>query len=145
MDQAFDNILQTLEDFKKTPESRGLDLRLDLAEIIIRNLNARGWSQRKLAAASGMKESQLSRVIHSNANCTLDTVGRILFALDARARLEEVECSDSFSFRYIDETGQESDFTINSQACTHGKEIQTSVETAQDRQIPHYREIAEER
>lgn len=145
MDQAFKNILQTLEDFKKTPESRGLDLRLDLAEIIIRNLNVRGWSQRELAAASGMKEPQLSRVIHSNANCTLDTVGRLLFALGTHAKIEEVESSDSFSFRYIDETGQESEFTINSQAYTHGKEIQTSVQTAQDRQIPHYQEITEER
>ena len=105
MSQAITNILQTIEDFKQTPESRGLDLRLDLAEILIRNLKEKNWSQRELSNAASMLEPQVSRILHGSANCTLDTIGRLMFALDIHSKLQEVG-RDSYCFRYIDETGE---------------------------------------
>jgi len=48
-----------------------------------------GWSQKKLAEAAQMKPSFLSRIIHSDQNCTFDVAGRLLYALSVRARIEE--------------------------------------------------------
>ena len=90
--------LKTAEEFENTPEGAGFSLRADLSDIIVRHLGQRGMTQTRLAEAAGMKPQQLSRVIHSSANCTLDTAGRILFALGIRAKLAEsdesavVEC-----------------------------------------------------
>ena len=80
------SILAALETFKQTPESVGLELRLSLSETILRHLKAKGWTQAALAKKTGMKEPFISRVLHSNANCTLDTAGKLLFALGIRAR-----------------------------------------------------------
>ena len=81
--------LKDIEAFQKTPEGAGFGLRNDLAEIIVRQLGERGMTQTDLAQAAGMKPQQLSRVIHSSANCTLDTAGRILHALGISATLRE--------------------------------------------------------
>ena len=120
MSQAITNILQTIEDFKQTAESRGLDLRLDVAEILIRNLKERNWSQRELANAAGMLEPQVSRILHSSANCTLDTIGRLMFALDIHSRLQQV-ARDSYCLQYIDDTGERS-VTIATGAISDGQE-----------------------
>ena len=81
--------LRALDGFKRSPEIYGLELRLNLAQIILRELRRRGWTQRDLAERSGLKESYISRVLHSDANCTFDSVGRILFSLGIRATLDE--------------------------------------------------------
>lgn len=80
------SILVALETFKQTPESVGLELRLSLSQTILRHLKEKGWTQAVLAKKAGMKEPFVSRVLHSNANCTLDTAGKLLFALGIRAR-----------------------------------------------------------
>jgi plasmid maintenance system antidote protein VapI len=82
-----DDILRDLEAFDSKPESTGFDLRLDLSEIILRHLCEHGMTQKEVAARSGMKESFITRLIHSEANCTFDTAGRILHALGIRAKL----------------------------------------------------------
>ena len=84
------DFLNALEDYKQNdPESQGVHLRLNLAEIVIRQLNANGWTQAELAERIGKKEPFISRIIHSDTNCTFDTAGRILFALGVQAELVE--------------------------------------------------------
>ena len=88
MNAGIKNLLKRLSDFEeKDPKSRGLDLRLDLADMIIEQLNGRGWTQGELAMRTGMKEPQISRILTASANCTFDTAGRILFALGVKAKL----------------------------------------------------------
>ncbi len=90
MSEAVRDILRTLEEYEDSAGSVGLDLRLSLTEIILRDLRRRNWSQRELASRTSLKESYISRVLHSNANCTFDTAGKFLHALGIRARLQEV-------------------------------------------------------
>ena len=87
MNDRIRSILQTVDEFEKTEASVGLELRLSLAELILRHLSSKNWTQRQLAEKTRLKESYISRVLHSNSNCTLDTAGKLLFALDVRARL----------------------------------------------------------
>jgi transcriptional regulator with XRE-family HTH domain len=90
MQKAIRDLLSDLEAFRQTRESRGHDLRNDLANIVVRHLAQRGWSQARLAEAAGMKSPMLTRIIHSDANCTFDTAGRLLYALGIEAKLIEV-------------------------------------------------------
>jgi plasmid maintenance system antidote protein VapI len=87
---AINDLLKDLEAFESTPESRGYDLRLDLAQIVLRHLKEKGWTQKALADAAGMKAPFLTRIIHAAQNCTFDVAGRLLFALGIRAKLLEV-------------------------------------------------------
>jgi transcriptional regulator with XRE-family HTH domain len=82
-----------LDEFDRTPAASGYELRLGLATIVLGRLDALGWTQKRLADATGMKESFVSRVIHGDQNCTFDVAGRLLFALGVRARLAEVPSS----------------------------------------------------
>lgn len=84
------DLLKDLRDYEATPASHGLDLRLSLADIVLRALKRKGWTQKRLAQAAEMKESQITRVIHSDSNCTFDVAGRLLAALGMRAELSEV-------------------------------------------------------
>ena len=83
------DLLDILNEFKNTPESRGIDLRLDFADIILKQLDEKGWTQKQLAEKIGKKESFISRIIHAESNCTFETVGCILFALDIKVELQE--------------------------------------------------------
>lgn len=78
-----------LRDFEDSPEGVGYELRLNLSEIVLRNLRSKGWTQRRLADESKKLESYITRVVHSQQNCGLDTVGKILHALGVRASLVE--------------------------------------------------------
>jgi hypothetical protein len=84
------DLLKILEEYEKTPDSRGYDLRLDLADIVLRHLRDKGWTQKALADAAGMKAPFLTRIIHAAQNCTFDVAGRLLFALGVRAKLMEL-------------------------------------------------------
>lgn len=88
------DILSLLDEAQANPQRVGLDLRLDLASIVIQTLAEKGWTQKDLALAAGMKEPAISRIVHSDTNCEFDTAGRILFALGIDAALtvkEKVE------------------------------------------------------
>jgi len=86
---SINRIRQLLDEFEGTPESRGYDLRLSLADLVLERLSELGWTQRRLAEEAGMRESFVSRVIHADSNWTCDVAGRILFALEVRAELKE--------------------------------------------------------
>lgn len=89
MSRDVQDILRALKEYDRTPESAGVQLRLNLAVIILRHLKLKNWTQRDLANATSFKESFISRLLHSNANCTFDTAGRVFFALGVDARIEE--------------------------------------------------------
>ena len=86
---AIRDLLRDLEDFDRDPASAGYDLRLDLADIVLRHLDGKRWTQKKLADAAGMKSPFITRITHAAQNCTFDVAGRLLFALGVKARLEE--------------------------------------------------------
>ena len=81
------DFLDILSELEKTPESVGLGLRLDLSQIIHQHLADKKISQKKFATMCGMKPPLLARVMYSNANCTFDTAGRILYAMGVRGKL----------------------------------------------------------
>ena len=96
------DLRKVLADFERTPESRGFDLRLALADLVIRHLRRKGWTQKKLAEEAGMKESFVTRIIHAEQNCTFDVAGRLLFGLDVRANLiEEHPEATSPSLKFV--------------------------------------------
>jgi len=90
MSHAVHDILRALAEYEDTAASVGLELRVSLTETILRHLRRKDWSQRELAARTNLKEPYISRILHSNANCTLDTAGKFLHALGIRARFQEV-------------------------------------------------------
>ena len=83
------DLRNSLEKFERTPQARSLDLRLTLSTLILNGLDRRRWTQKRLAAEAGMRESFVSRLIHAQSNCEFDTVGRILHALGTQAALVE--------------------------------------------------------
>jgi len=102
------DILQVLDEYKRRPESYGLKLRLNLAELVIRQLNSNGWSQRDLARRTGLKEAYISRILHSDANCTFESAGKILFALGVKVALlaeSEWTSTDDLHGNEIDQEG----------------------------------------
>lgn len=94
MPRHIDDIRKALERYKQTPDSVGMELRLSFAEIVLRILRQKGWTQCQLAERARLKPPYISRVLHSNANCTFETAGKILFALGARGTLRETRQAD---------------------------------------------------
>lgn len=82
-----DTIHEALSEYKQTPESYGLELRLNLAEIVLAYLKRTGVTQYQLANRAGMDSGRLNQVIQANANCTLDIVGRLVEAMGLKGRL----------------------------------------------------------
>ena len=113
------DILKALDEYHQTPESRGIKLRLNLAQIILRHLKENNWTQKELARKTSFKDSFISRLLHSDANCTFETAGRILYALGVEAKLEEVRAIHSSM--EIDSSGHTQTFSRQDQ--TNGKEI----------------------
>lgn len=114
MPRTNDDLLQLVDDLNARAEGSGLKLRLDLSGLILQRLRLLKWRQRDLARATGLKESFVSRVLHSNANCTLDTVARLLHALGVQGELREsitepwLDASElPVEFRNTDETSIE--------------------------------------
>lgn len=110
MSDKVKELQKQLARFEQTPESYGLDLRLDLADIVLRGLRERGWTQKQLAQKVGMKESFVSRIIHANANCTFDVAGRILVAFENRPRLATVQATEAVTASISDKVQQVLDY-----------------------------------
>lgn len=89
MSKSLQELNQIFAEFDESPAGYGAELRLDLAEIIWRGLARNKWTQRKLAQQSGLADAVISNLVHGNKNCTLDTVGVVLHALGAKAKLVE--------------------------------------------------------
>src|SRR5829696_2389996 len=98
------DLLKHLRDFEEQPSSRVYELRLSLAAIIIRNLKEKNWTQRQLADVAGMKESFVTRILHSDSNCTFDVAGRLLFALNVHAEFVEAHAAALPTARRVEST-----------------------------------------
>jgi len=81
-----DQLIADSEKFDDSGEGFGFDLRLDLASLIVDALK-RGVSQREIARRAGMKPAVVNRIVHSEANCTFDSAGRILHAIGVKAAI----------------------------------------------------------
>ena len=127
------DILEILADFRQRPESQGVQLRLNLAELLIRQLRAKGWTQRQLADTAVLKESYVSRVFHSDANCTFETAGRLLFALGIKAELAVSDKEPAV----LTELGTEIDTiqVIRFEDYAHGEEVTQEIQST----TPDYR------
>lgn len=86
-DDAIEALLSDLESFEDSAEGWAYELRLDFADLLISGLRERRWSQTELAEKIDRKQPFVNRLIHADANCTLDTIGRLLHALGLKARL----------------------------------------------------------
>jgi transcriptional regulator with XRE-family HTH domain len=124
MNRNVQDILQALHEYEQDPESSGVQLRLDLATIILRRLKAKGWTQRQLAQKSGFKEPFISRLLHSSSNCTFDTAGRVLRALGVEAKIEEVAPSEEQCLYYNGKSGE------RTQYLTRGVSSEEEISTA---------------
>jgi len=91
MKQRIRAFLNALDEYNRTnPESVGVELQLDLAQIVLAGVKRLGWTQDRLAKEADVSQGQINRILHGERNCTFDTAGRILFALGIRAKLKEV-------------------------------------------------------
>ncbi len=68
-------------------ELRTLEDRYRLASDLISRRRALGMTQQQLAAASGIRQSEISRIEGGNGNPTLKTIGALAHALGAELRL----------------------------------------------------------
>lgn len=89
MNPQIQDILKGLEDFNKSPEGHALDLRLNLADLIIAKLKEKGWTQSQLAQKTKWKDSFISRLVHADENFTTETEARVLHALGIEPALTE--------------------------------------------------------
>lgn len=101
-------LLDDLSQFESTPEAVGYELRLDLADIVLRRLRELGWTQAQLADAAHMQSPFVTRIVHSAQNCTFDVAGRLLHALGAKAKLVEAATScvetTNTGYAYVEES-----------------------------------------
>ncbi len=97
--REIDKLLSEVAELDASENGMAIDLRLDLAEIVLRNLRKRReWDQSALASAAGMAPAMVSRIVNSGANCQFSTVAKILHALGVRAKLVEVEPSSENTY-----------------------------------------------
>jgi len=127
MPDAIKQLQRTLEEFKRSPEAPGVELRFMFADLILEHLRKKDWNQKQLAKKANMKESFISRLIHAEANCTLEIVGRIHFALGIHPYIGERPSEDAISNRTTttsDVSVPASIFCGQTPRNIHGKEYQ---------------------
>ena len=88
------------EEYRRTSDSYGHELRLSFAEIVVDKLRELGWTQKALSQKLRVSEPQISRLLNGDHNWTSESAGRILFALGVRAHVkpasEIYEASSSY-------------------------------------------------
>jgi transcriptional regulator with XRE-family HTH domain len=88
MDKVQD-LLDTIKEHDDSPDGVAFELRLDFADLINRGLDANGWSQKQLAEKAGMTEAAISVLARAGRNFTVETLGRVLYALGFGAELKQ--------------------------------------------------------
>lgn len=99
---SVDDLLNLLDEYRKTPDSFAHELRLSLGQIIIGRLRELGWTQKVLAAKIGVTEPLISRFLNGDHNWTSKSAGRLLCALGVRASVQQeflYEDQEEFSLR----------------------------------------------
>ncbi len=98
MKNLFNQVEELVENTNNSPVGFEYDLRFDIADFITDKLNKLGKKKKWLAEKLNMKQSQLSRILRTNENLTLQTISRIFWALR-----EKPEISYKYSFeKWID-------------------------------------------
>ena len=80
-------VMQKIAEVDATNEGAALDLRLDVSCIIHAALAKKGWSQKTLADRAKMKPPLLTRIMHGDSNCTLESISRIFTALEIKGKI----------------------------------------------------------
>jgi transcriptional regulator with XRE-family HTH domain len=119
-----------LQRHKDSPAGIGHELRLNLSEIVLQNLQRQQWTQRKLATAAGKCEAYITRIVHGQQNCSLDTVGQILFALGVRAQLTQTTPIPTSTFEGLKLTPLHAEETYGDE-----EEISYHQESAQEEDV----------
>lgn len=86
---SVDELLNLVDEYRKTPDSFANELRLSLGQIIIGRLRELGWTQKALADKLGVTEPLVSRFLNGDHNWTSKSAGRWLCALGVRARVRK--------------------------------------------------------
>lgn len=89
MMEKVQDLLDTLKEHDDSPDGIAFEVRLDFADLINRGLDANGWSQKQLAEKAGMTEPAISLLARAGRNFTVETLGRVLFALGFGAELKQ--------------------------------------------------------
>lgn len=76
------------ESVSDTPESVGMDLRIQFSTLLERMLQHNQWSQAELFRRTGIHQPEISAYMHADDNITVDQIGRILHACKARIRMQ---------------------------------------------------------
>jgi predicted XRE-type DNA-binding protein len=84
-----DSYLKSLKDFGETAEGYALDLRADLARLMLHGLKNSPVNQSELAKAIKTTPAQISKIIHSDANCQISTIATVLHFLGIKPCLME--------------------------------------------------------
>ena len=88
---AADEFRKLVESVRDTHQSVAMELRVQFACLVTDRLRSKGWTQAKLAeVAENVPESSISEIVHADANCTFETIGKVLFALGVRGKLRAV-------------------------------------------------------
>ena len=83
-------------------EARGrLEAHLELARAVIRARVQRSWTQESLAKAAGTKQSRISEIESASGNPTLETVHRVISALDLTLRFTSRVHGCHGAFRHV--------------------------------------------
>jgi len=89
--------MNILQEFKKlaadthnTTTGVKQDMLFDVAEFVHQTMQEHDISQREFAKRIGMKESQLSRILNTEANLTVSTVARIFWAFKCRPHITHI-------------------------------------------------------
>jgi hypothetical protein len=83
-----------LNDYDRTVEAWDLDLRFNLAEIVIRQLMERDMSRAQLARVAGMKPPRVTTILQCSQNWTVNVAARLLHALGTKVKLVEAPAQE---------------------------------------------------
>lgn len=88
MDDLFDDQIARASDLEDA-EDISMELRLDFADLIMKYLKQKNWTQSRLAKECGISTPVLSRFVQADANCQLESIARVLHALGVRPSIVE--------------------------------------------------------
>lgn len=91
MNKHLETIRKSLSNFEKTEEAKALNLRLDFAEILIRELCLQSMSLDELAEKTDIKKKTLKKILHSDYNLKISEMAKIYHVLDLKLTIKKVE------------------------------------------------------
>ncbi len=84
MSDIVKKLQDSLVEVNNSPLGYEMDLRVSLAKEIIAAMKEQNLTTIDLAGRCNITDKTIYKILHSNANCRLDTIGIILHALGLR-------------------------------------------------------------